>query len=227
MLGILGITPPATLYFVKYLHDLSDECISGNHSPLYHLRMENPNTYLTTVASRKKDWVGMMVDAVSQMIDLGVSRVVCPANSNHSVYDDVCSLVGNAWIHIADPVLARLNQLGLRRVMVLGTSVTVADNIYGSRYQSEPIEVVYLTDRLQNELHKAIVSELVFGHQGVLISKVLIDLKAELDSSECDGIILGCTELTMVEASLANFELPIVDSCRELAKFASSLVTFS
>jgi aspartate racemase len=226
MLGILGITSPACLYFLKFLHEFLSELSPNSHpsaQPLYLLRMENTREYQSSIADLQEVWPVLMGKAISELMDSGATRVVCPANSNHAVYARVAESTGGVWLHIADPVLEVINALGIKKVLVLGTSMTASADVYGSRYASHGVSVVYPEAKLQEQLHQAIVMELINDQVGVRTREVISELQQHAGQS-CDGIVLGCTELLMVQEDLEKLGLPVIDSCRELARASAECI---
>lgn len=55
-------------------------------------------------AADKSVWTQLMIRDFNELIDAGCDLLVCPANTNHIVYDHFLPNLSVPWLHIADPV---------------------------------------------------------------------------------------------------------------------------
>ena len=68
-------------------------------------------------------------------------------------------------------------------------------------------------------INSIIFNDLVQGKMAQSSSKLIIEVIQKLKESDCDAVILGCTEIPLVVNS-RNSPLPVIDSTRLLARKA-------
>lgn len=103
---------------------------------------------------------------------------------------------------------------------LLGTKVTMTEDFYQRRLKDRyNIEVFVPKKGEQKLLHKIIFDELTYGQIHDNSRKSLIEIIDRLSSKDCEGVILGCTEVTLL-IEQKDTKVPLLDTTRLHAKAA-------
>lgn len=218
MLGIIGITAPALEYFLRHLHEEVVRQPPDSDAPLYILRMENQKAFVDSLSERQIRWPVYMQRAIQHLLDHGATKIVCPANTNHAIYEYMSPEFADVWLHIADPVIGALNDRNISNAMLLGTAITVESGFYQQKFNAVGGVLHRPSPEAQALLHKAIIKELIIHQPAEYTAQALEMLRQECLARDCTAIVLGCTELGMMHHELASWGVEIIDSCQELAR---------
>ena len=168
------------------------------------------------------DWPGvgaLMLDSAEKLAAIGAQLLICPDNTIHQALPYIADRSPLPWLHIAEVVAAAAVERGYQRLGLLGTRWLVDSDVYPDKLSAAGIEVVRPTESERDEIHRIIMSELVFGRfepAGTVFHQAVID---RMRGQGCDAVILGCTEIPLIIDD-ANSSLPTLDSTRLLAKAA-------
>lgn len=224
MLGIIGVTAPALEYFLMHLHREVLVHQPASDAPLYILRMENQKAYVDTLSDREVRWPLYMQRAIKYLAEHGATRIVCPANTNHAIYEYMPAEFADLWLHIADPVMDALSKKNIRNAMLLGTAITVESGFYQKKFNQAGGVMHKPGPEAQALLHKAIIGELIINQPAEYTAQALEMLRQECMVRDCKAVVLGCTELGMMHNELAAWGVEVIDSCKELAKASHQFI---
>lgn len=163
---------------------------------------------------REGEWdaaSAMIAAAAVQLERAGADCVVICANTMHVAADAVRAAVPSLpLLHIGDATAAAIRAAGLERVLLLGTRYTMELPFLRDRLRAQGVttDVPEADDRA--EVQRIIYDELTQGRVEPASRAVIARL-----SEGADGVILGCTELTL-------FGLPGFDTTRLHAEAAVS-----
>lgn len=168
------------------------------------------------------DWdgvAGLMLSSAHKLAKIGAEIVLAPCNTIHKAFDRVAMQSPLPWLHIGTEVAAEAKRQGFRRIALLGTRLTMEENIYSSRLESSGIEYCIPDKADRERLDQHIFQEMVRGDFTAEARQFVTGLIREMHSAGCDAAGLCCTELPIL---LSNIELPIpaLDSTRILAQGA-------
>ena len=152
---------------------------------------------------KTNDWAEAnraMAEAAAGLERSGANAVIMCCNTMHCATPEIERAIRVPFLHIADPLGKALNDAGLRRVALLGTTHTMArDDIIRGRLQ-ERYEISVLTPDSKDaaEVSRVIYEELVRGQVLPQSRARYRDVIAKLASQGAEGVILGCTELPLL-----------------------------
>jgi aspartate racemase len=113
-------------------------------------------------------------------------------------------------LHIADVTADAILAAGLNKVGLLGTRFTMEQAFMRDRLAARGIEGVVPDETGRIEVHRVIFEELCRGVVKDDSRQKLMALVRELAAQGAQGVILGCTELTMilqpVDVGLPSFD---------------------
>lgn len=147
------------------------------------------------------DWDGltaMMVDAASDLKAAGAGALAIATNTMHKMADEVVAATGLPLIHIADVTAAAIRAAGLSRVALLATRFTMEQDFYRARLSAGGLEVLTPEEADRAEVHRVIYEELCRGAVKDSSRDSYKRIIAALRAAGAQGVILGCTEITML-----------------------------
>jgi aspartate racemase len=149
------------------------------------------------------DWIGasrVMIDAAESLYRGGARFLVICSNTMHRVADEIEQEVSIPLLHIADATAERVRAAGIARVGLLGTAFTMEQPFYKDRLiQQHGISVITPPASERQLLHRIIYEELVQGRVEAKSRRACVEVIESLVSRGAEGIVLGCTELMLLE----------------------------
>jgi aspartate racemase len=161
------------------------------------------------------DEAGVALAAAARSLErAGADCLVLCTNTMHKVADAVTADLGIPFIHIADPTAAAVRARGLRRIGLLGTRFTMEEPFYRGRL-ADRHELEVLTPEAADRavVNRVIYEELCLGVVRDESRARYREIMARLVARGAEGIILGCTEITLL-VSQPDSEVPLFDTTR-------------
>ncbi len=148
--------------------------------------------------------------------EAGCALIAMPCNTAHAFFDDIAASVDIPVLNMIDDTVRACQRAGMARVGVLATEGTVRIDIYGEALRAAGVACVYPTPEVQRKTN-AIINDYVKA--GVPVpGGALAEVCDAMAALGCDGVILGCTELSVAfDGDASALRLPVVDSLRTLA----------
>lgn len=215
-IGIAAITAEGAALTYRALCREAERRFGRGRHPEITLHTFPFAEFLGEGTGRRERWAGLMRASMEKLVRAGAELVICPANTNHEVYDAVVSQLPVPWLHIADAVLEEAKARSLRRLGLLGTAATMSGEIYQSRARNHGITIVVPSEKTQERVNRTIYDELVPGTVSDGARGVIEGAVRELEREGSDAVILGCTELPLA-IDAERTQLPLLDSTELLA----------
>jgi len=224
-IGLIGgMSWESTAEYYRIINQETKRRLGGHH---------NAKSVLVTVDfndidkyQQRDDWdslQAMMVGASKQLSSAGADFIVVCANTMHKVAPAIEAAVSIPLLHIADVTAAAIKARGFRKVGLLGTRFTMAEDFYRGRLDRKfGIEVVVPEAAERAEIHRVILEELCHGQVTEKSRRFYQDAIEEMRSRGAEGIILGCTEIPMLIKS-EHSALPLFDTTQLHAEAAVEL----
>lgn len=169
----------------------------------------------------KGDWktVGQIIGDLAETVESAGARVlILTSNAIHLIAEEVEARIQIPLIHIADPTGGAIRHAGMKKVGLLGTKITMEKPFYQERLRRKfGIECVVPESHERDQIHKIIFEELVLGKVVESSRKKMLHIIEGLIQKGAEGIILGCTELNLLEI---ESKFPLFDTTALHAKAA-------
>jgi aspartate racemase len=153
----------------------------------------------------------------------GADVIALATNTMHKCAPQVAAAVAVPFLHILDPLIAKLGSDQKSRPLLLGTRFTMEDGFFQERLETDQIAPLVPALAARIALHGIIFEELCTGVVSVAAAATLQHIAADARSQGADSVILGCTELGMLIAA-GPLVLPTYDTA---AIHAGALVEFA
>jgi aspartate racemase len=141
----------------------------------------------------------------------GADCVLIGTNTMHRVAEAVQSAVSIPLLHIVDVTAAAIHAAGCRNVALLGTRYTMEQPFYVERLARHGIACVIPGTDERAEVHRVIFDELCKGQVNAGSRRRLQAIVRRLRTWGAEGVILGCTELSLALAA-HDVDMPLFDT---------------
>lgn len=162
--------------------------------------------------------------AVAQTLEKGGADflLIC-ANTAHKYVDEVQKTISIPIVHIVGPTAIAIQQRGITKIGLLGTSFTMEEDFYKGRLtQDFDLEVIIPSDKERQSIHTIIFEELCCGILRKESKARYLEIIHQLGERGAQGIILGCTEIGLL-VQQDDTQLPLFDTTRLHAEAAVAL----
>ncbi len=151
----------------------------------------------------------------------GAECIVVCTNTMHKLAERIAAAISVPFLHIAEATAQAIRARGLRRVGLLGTAFTMEQDFY-KRYLAEHhgIEVLVPEAGERSIIHRVIYDELCVGRIDETSKVAYEEIMHALVERGAEGIILGCTEISLLVQTLGN--VPIFDTTQLHAHAAAA-----
>lgn len=221
-LGLIGgMSWESTAIYYRHLNEIARDRLGGLHSAKLLLWSFD----FAEVAERQHagDWdsaSAMMTEAARRLEDGGAEALVICTNTMHKLAEAVEASVGIPLAHIADATAVRLKAAGVQRPALLATRFTMEEAFYTGRLRDRHgIDAVLPDECGRSLIHRIIYEELCRGVTSPESKVAYLDEIESLRRAGADGVILGCTEITMLIGA-EDTDLPVFDTTRIHAEAA-------
>ncbi|AQQ54795.1 aspartate/glutamate racemase family protein [Planococcus lenghuensis] len=209
-LGIIGGTGPESTvdYYQDIIQGYQEAVGSKEELPeflIYSINMYRIFELLE--AGETEKLADYLAEAVNSLHKAGAEFAVLAANTPHIVFDSVQEKTAIPLVSIVEAARDRAQELGLKKVALLGTKFTMENDFFKKPFRDAGIEITVPSEPQQQYIHEKTLSELEKGVVKSETKSEFIRIAQELiDSEGAEGIILGCTEFPMI---LKPDDLPV------------------
>ena len=159
-----------------------------------------------------------VVLAAQSLKNGGADFALICTNTMHKMANAVEKVI--PLLHIADPTAEAIKQAGIHTIGLLGTKYTMEQDFYKGRLVEKfGLNVVTPDEADRQIVHDIIYDELCLGEVQSKSKEQYIEIIRRLGEKGAQGVILGCTEITMLVQQF-DCELPLFDTTRLHAQAA-------
>lgn len=218
LVGVLGgVGPAATAHFLQRLVARTAATCDQEHIRTLAFNdtaIPDRTAFLTGVSSRNP--LESLVEDGLLLEACGCDLLALPCNTAHGFFDELQARLHVPLLNMVRATTERAAQQRLRRVGVLATRGTVLRNLYGEEARRCGIECAYPGLATQHEVNRIIFDQVKAG--APVDPSSLTPLARALGELGCDGVVLGCTELSFAFSGITEAAgLPIIDALDVLA----------
>jgi aspartate racemase len=215
-IGLIGgMSWESSAEYYRLINTAAKERLGGLHSARsLLLNVDFAEVEAMQQAGRWEEAGALLADAARGLERGGADCMVLCTNTMHKVADSITAATALPFIHIADATAAAIRATGLRRVGLLGTRFTMEEGFYRGRLAERHglhVLVPEATDRAV--VNRVIYEELCLGVIREESRAQYRAVMAQLVAQGAEGIILGCTEITLL-VSQSDSTVPLFDTTR-------------
>ena len=169
------------------------------------------------------DWdrlAAFLADAARRLERAGADVVLIGTNTMHKVADAVQAQLGVPLLHIGDVTADAIRAHGCRRVALLGTRYTMEQPFYVEHLAQRGVVAFAPGAEDRAEVHRAIFDELCRGEVRPATCRRLRAIARRQLARGAEGVVLGCTELSLALPRAELAEATVFDTTELHARAA-------
>ena len=218
-LGIMGgLGPAATAFLFDRIVALTDAACDQEHLDVTILnRPATPDRTAFLLGNSTQDFTPAVCDAMRTLTQLGCEVLCIPCVTSHASYKDYVRAAAPARVlDFPGEIAADLRSRGCTRVGILATAGTVTTGFLQRKMQECGLEV-----RVPDERHQELVESLIYDDVKAGRAPDMTKFTRACDhlaDEGCDAVILGCTELPLIDPPEFYRDMYVADSLSILAR---------
>ena len=152
-----------------------------------------------------------LLDDIEKQNLLKPDFIVLTCNTAHHFFDTLQAATLIPILHMPkEAVKEVLKQKEVGKVAFFGTTGSVKAGIYETQMRQAGLEVYIPTEKLQDKINHLIYHDI--KENDFLNQSLYVEILKDAVDAGCKQIILGCTELSLMEASFGQDDYPVIDA---------------
>jgi aspartate racemase len=203
----------STVPYYRIINETVRDRLGGFHSAKLVLYSVDFHEIEILQQSGAWDESGRILAHAAQSLEAaGADILVLCTNTMHKVADAIETAVNIPLFHIADPTAQEIKRAGIKKVGLLGTRFTMEQDFYRGRLRDQhSLDVLIPDDADRGVVHKIIYDELCMGLVRDASRAEYRRIMQELVDQGAQGVILGCTEISMLVGP-SDSPVPLFDT---------------
>jgi aspartate racemase len=224
VIGLIGgMSWESTVPYYRQINELVKQRLGGLHSA--KIILHSVDFHEIERLQREGNWpaAGAILAQLARSLEsAGAELVVLCTNTMHKVAPAIEAAVRIPLLHIADATGTAIRETGVSTVGLLGTRFTMEEDFYRGRLAERHGVRVLIPEQAEREMvHRVIYEELVLGKVLATSRAAYREIIAGLVTSGAEGVILGCTEISML-IEQADSVVPLFDTTSIHAQAAAA-----
>lgn len=222
LLGIIGgLGPMASAYFYELVTAHTKASCDQEHIDIIlSSRASTPDRTAFITGKSSESPLPYMVEDAKRLEAYGADAIIIPCNTAHYFIDEVRRSVNVPVPSIIRETSRHLKRAGVKKAGIMATNGTVASGSYQTKLRDEDLSYEVPEERFQKYLMELIYDDIKSGRE-IDLDK-FYRVVEHLKNKGCDRMILGCTELSLINRKIGGDEL-LTDSLEVLANCAIKL----
>ncbi len=213
-IGLLGgMSWESTELYYRWINEGVKARLGGLHSArIAMLSLDFQEVEELQHAGRWQQAGELLAEAARGVEAAGADLLLICTNTMHRVAEQVEAAVRIPLLHIADATAGRIRNQDLATVGLLGTRFTMEQAFYKGRLEDRHgLNVLVPPAADREKVHRIIYDELCLGHVRAESRQQYLDIIEQLLAGGAEGIIAGCTEITML-VQQEHLEAPLFNT---------------
>lgn len=139
-------------------------------------------------------YIKYLASGIKSLEKAGAEFILIAANSPHAVFDILEKKATVPLLSIVKITALEAKRLKMKKLLLIGIKHTMQSPFYRDVFAEHGMEVITPSDKEQEEINEVIFKELVLG---IYKNKTRERILNIIDNYDEDGVILGCTELSL------------------------------
>lgn len=218
LLGVLGgMGPLASAYFYEQLTLLTNvNCDADHINMLISSMTRTPDRTSFILGQNKENPLQYLIKDAQMLEKCGVDIIAVTCNTSHYFIDDLSRSVNVPIINMIELTIGSLKQKSIKKVGIMATKGTYQTKLYEQECIKQNIEPFIPCEKIQDEIMNIIYNQI--KKNGTIEMNSFQAIIDYFIANNCERIILGCTELSIVEKQI-NLPNLIIDPINILAKY--------
>jgi aspartate racemase len=216
-----GMSWESSQIYYQRANQLVKEKLGGLHSAKVILLSVDFAEIAELQSSGQWEKAGEIMAQAAYSLQLaGADLIILCTNTMHKLSAEIEAKIQIPFLHIADATATAIKTAGLKKIALLGTKFTMEQDFYRGRLVDQhQLEVLTPDEADRNKVHEIIYQELCRGIIKDTSREEYIAIINQLIERGAEGVILGCTEITML-IQQQNVDIPIFDTTELHVRYA-------
>ena len=216
LLGILGgLGPMASAFFYELITAHTKASKDQEHIDIIlSSRASTPDRTAFITGKSDDSPLPYMVEDAKRLEIYGADVIVIPCNTAHYFVEEIRANVKVPVPGIIEETSEHLKRAGYKKAGIMATAGTVSSGSYQHQLESRGLGWAVPDEEHQQYLHELIYDDVKSGKEPDI--EKFYKVAKYLTDKGCDKIILGCTELSLINRAVGGDKL-FTDSLEVLA----------
>ncbi|HJH10462.1 MAG TPA: amino acid racemase [Metalysinibacillus jejuensis] len=200
--GIIGgVGPLATMFLGEMIVRLTDAQTDQQH---IHTIINNDTTIPDRTAyvldNTAPNPIPYLQRAAQVLTVAGADLLLLPCNTAHTFYQAITEAIDIPLVHMINETVAYAQAKQAKRVGILATDGTIAAGVYQQALVAQGMEAIVPPATVQKQVMAMIYHKVKAGQS--VTSEEWQPIETAMVALGCDALILGCTELSIINRDL-------------------------
>ena len=197
--GVLGgLGPMASVYFYEMVVNMTDANTDQEHVDMIITnRATTPDRTAFIVGSSDEDPSKILIDDAKKLEKYGVDFIVMTCNTAHYFYEKIARSVKLPLVNIVEETIKYAKATNHKKLGILATTGNIKTNLYQNMCKKYDMEYLTLDENRQSQVMEIIYDDIKSGKPADM--EKFNSIVNYLKENDCDGVILGCTELSILK----------------------------
>lgn len=142
----------------------------------------------------------LLKEDVRKISELGAKKILITCNTAHYFYEDLQKETNVEILHLMRDTVNYLKKENIKKVGILGTTATIKLKLYQKELNEKGIMYETPSEKNQEKVMQIIYDQIKAGKS--VDEKKFYQIIEELQRTNVDAIIMGCTELSILKTDL-------------------------
>lgn len=197
--GVLGgLGPMASVYFYEMVVNMTDAKTDQEHVDMIITnRATTPDRTAFIIGESDEDPSKVLINDAQKLEKYGVEFIVMTCNTAHYFYKKIANSINIPLVNIVEETIKHAKTNNHKKLGILATTGNIKTNLYQSMCEKYGIEYLVLDENRQSQVMEIIYDDIKSGKPADMNKfNAIVDY---LKENNCDGVILGCTELSILK----------------------------
>lgn len=198
-IGLLGgLGPKATAYLLELIIKRTEASCDQEHADLFIInRASTPDRTAHILDPTKPSPLPQILEDLTCLEKNGVKAVAIACNTSHYFSEEIRDHLHIPFIDMIEETVKKVKKEGRKKIGIMATSGTIAAQIFQKALKAKSIPFVIPSEEFQKKIMHIIYNN-VKANRPVEweMFEEIISMFQQLD---CDAVILGCTELSIIK----------------------------
>lgn len=197
--GVLGgLGPMASVYFYEMVVNMTDAKTDQEHVDMIITnRATTPDRTAFIVGNSNEDPSNILIEDAKKLEKYGVDFIVMTCNTAHYFYEKIVKNVNIPLVNIVEETIKHAKATNHKKLGILATTGNIKTSLYQNMCEKYDIEYLVLDEKRQSQIMEIIYDDIKSGKPANMEKfNSIVDY---LKLNNCDGVILGCTELSILK----------------------------
>ena len=197
--GVLGgLGPMASVYFYEIVVNMTDANTDQEHVDMIITnRATTPDRTAFIVGSSDEDPSNILIDDAKKLEKYGVDFIVMTCNTAHYFYEKIARSVKLPLVNIVEETIKYAKATNHKKLGILATTGNIKTSLYQNMCKKYDMEYLTLDENRQSQVMEIIYDDIKSGKPADM--EKFNSIVNYLKENDCDGVILGCTELSILK----------------------------